>query len=379
MNNQQQQQQPKKEPVPLGPSQELESLLPRKHEKHHRASAGGRHCYCLSSSRRTIVPLVVLTILASLTLFHGHSSWTVSETARPAVVQETTTATTDSTKATEPVSIIQTNVADTASTIESPAQTITNATTLPISITQKVVTTAAGDADIDGRTRFFTSYQVSWGAFHPCSFPYCMTSTSATSGCLWGAGPSIRIYCGTDGKLDYISQSNCVLDQHGSSSHSLYCHGSQDNFVDTVYVTCSGINDNALQIDVQLEGRAYRCNQVLSEHYTWNAKVQEKGGSVGQRVVVATRSSESAAWSEITSASRTAVCSTGVQCLDTYVSCRGPDACEATVPYLVATADLDEVVAAALAAPGATGDACTMDYTCQSGKCDDGVCRGGQE
>ena len=387
MNNQRN---TKKEPVPLGPAQELEALLPvDKVDKKERRQRE-RH------SRIVTTPLIILLILATLRVFHNHrhkstnhpADETISKNVEtsPTVVIVVTEAATTNTQATEPARIESTNTT-TASTKSEATTTTTTTQATTESTTTTTTTTTNSTLDSSavvvmdgGSRRFYTSYQVRWGAFYPCIFPYCLHP--GPSGCLLGGtGPCIRIWCG--GQVDYIPQSNCHLEQaitSTASSPALYCQGTLDWMDSSVLVTCSGTTKRDLQLDVQLDGHSYRCNKILTEHHTWNGVVYEKGGAVGHQVSIATRSSDDkdkSAWTEIVSDRRTAHCSTGTQCLDTYLSCQGPDACQATVPYLVASADPQHVATAAIvASQEADGEACTNNYTCQSGKCEDGACRG---
>jgi hypothetical protein len=170
---------------------------------------------------------------------------------------------------------------------------------------------------------------------------------NAGSGCVLQTGPAIQISCGNGGNLDYPNKfSNCHIDE--TTSHyiipTLICQGTT-NPIDTVFVTCTGRTTEAVQLEIQVDSHAYRCNQVISEHQTWENQVTlQLGGSAGHHVSIFTlqenNSSSSSsnnndnqdAWLQVNSESRTSYCSVDEQCAGSSVSCQGYKFCDALVP-----------------------------------------------
>ena len=291
-------------PVPFGPSKELESLLPSVGRENERSRKNG-----------FVWRLIALLIVASIAL---ESCRAPNGVFTP--IADGTPGTTDNSE----VSASKTDVSTTKN--EKPENN-----TIYQAIKEENFQTNSTKS-----TRF-TSYKISWGAYHPCILPTCMYTSDA--GCLLGTGPAIRVSCGDGGSLEFVPRSNCHVDDS-----SLLCGGTVLP-IDSTFVTCRGSHDESLQVEVQLVGRMYRCMKVLNEFNTWNGVRVERGGAVGHQVTVSTLYNNT--WSQVVSHSRTAYCSTSQDCMDQYMTCQERTSCEAFVPYVVASVDRKEAVAAA--------------------------------
>uniref|UniRef100_A0A7S3L192 Uncharacterized protein n=1 Tax=Amphora coffeiformis TaxID=265554 RepID=A0A7S3L192_9STRA len=334
-----------KRPVPFGSPGELEALFP--------SFEGTKRRPNTRFSTTSIVALTLLAVFAfcsTRTTRYGSFS-TTSNT----ISSVTTNATT------EPSSVITPEITGP----DTEVVTTTAATTT-------VETTKSTEAYTAEETyRRFTTYQVNWGAYHPCIFPYCVFPGSSYAGCMLGTGPATQISCGDGGSLDFTPQSNCRL-QKQTGKPTLRCQGTTD-LMDRVEVSCHGMQDEALQLDVQVEQRTYQCNGVLNEQHNFDGVVIQRGGTAGQRVSVSTLQ-DNDTWSEILSNSQTGGCSTHRQCSDAYASCETPTSCGAYVPYIFGSAAKYDAMMGARKSEGVVGTPCTLHHDCQSGDCSKGTC-----
>ena len=313
-----------KEPVPFGPSKEVEGLLgSRKKEPRN-------HIFRIFIAFAILIVLSIVAVAGTRTTINGDFRTTPDEVVlnKTSIISSTTVpetvhnATTPSTYATT----------TTSSTTEASVPTTTKATLNAVNNVTEIMTKRA------------VKYQISWGAYHACVFPMCIFPASLPSGCALGRGPSIRLWCGQGGTLKFIPPSNCQLYDQGIRP-TLNCHGTM-NRSDTVRVTCEGVRNQELLVEVQVDGQSYLCDQILNEYHSWNGVIYERGGAVGQQLSVSTFKNNT--WTEVLSERRTGYCSTGRECSDGYLSCQGSASCGAIVPYLLTSVTEKDALSAAI-------------------------------
>lgn len=334
--------------LPFGSPGELDTLFP---------SIEG-------TKRRTTTRLTTTTSIVAVTILAFFAFGSTRTIRHPGTnVPDSGTVSSISTRATEQSGVITSEITEAHAHAEA---LVTTAATTTVQATKTSEIHA-----IEDKHRRFTTYQVSWGAYHPCIFPYCVFPASSFAGCMLGAGPSIQISCGDGGRLDFAPQPNCRLETQ-TKKPRLRCQGTTD-LTDMAQVTCHGTRDTAIQLEVQVEQHTYQCNGILNEHHSFGGIEIVRGGTAGQRVSVSTLQ-DSDTWSEIMSESQTGGCSTQRQCSDAYVSCEIPIWCGAYVPYIFGSVAKEVATAGASSSDGVFGTPCTFDHDCQSGKCSNSTC-----